>query len=335
MADLTQVMAALVVVERSTPCDVVTVTADAAAEGGSELGLVIGERILVRQLLYALLMQSSNDAAVALADHVAGSQAAFVRRMNQRARGLGLHDTTFASASGLDSGGYSTAQDLATLTRLAYEQPLFAAIVRTRFHDIPSPSGMPRHIQNRNILLWLYPGAVGVKTGFTTPAQHCVLAAARQEGRGLLAVALGPPGDSAAPAFDDSATLLNYGFESFRLVTFIPEDQRVGPVVVEGVTVDAVTARSFTALVRLDQLASVERRFVPDPGLRLPIAAGDRVGTEVVSVAGTVVGSVSVVAARPAQAAPPPLAPPGRRSPIQVALALLASVIRALLGAFL
>ena len=204
----------------STPLsDMVTVTADAAAEGGSELGLVIGERILVRQLLYALLMQSSNDAAVALAEAVSGTVDRFVALMNVEARAIGLRDTRFYSPNGLDDRGYSTAADIATLTRIAERKPGFADVAATKTRWIPSPSGPRRYVQNRNVLLWLYPGATGVKTGFTTPAGHCLVATASREGHALLAVVLGDPEEP----FDEGATLLNFGFDAFVPVTLVGE----------------------------------------------------------------------------------------------------------------
>jgi len=191
IASITKIMTALVVLEAASPDDVVVVSARAAGTRASQLGLVTGERISVRQLLYALLMQSSNDAAVALAEHVGGSVEAFANLMNEKADELGLHRTHFRDASGLEDRGYSTARDVAAIVRAAYAEPLFARITRTKFRRIQAPSGPARRIQNRNILLWLYPGAIGAKTGFTTPAQHCLVAAADRGGIRLVAVALG------------------------------------------------------------------------------------------------------------------------------------------------
>src|SRR5207245_10397214 len=151
---VTKVMRALLVVGKLSPGGVVTIGRDATAQSGSRLGLAVGERITVRNLLYGLLLQSSNDAAVALADAVAGSAPSFVRLMNERAGELGLANTRFASPNGLDDTGHSSAADLAAMTRLAYGHALFAQIVRTRTWNVPAPTGPPRHIQNRNALLW-------------------------------------------------------------------------------------------------------------------------------------------------------------------------------------
>ena len=208
IASITKIMTAVIVIQRSDPTDVVTVGPDVEAPsrsaGVSELGLVQGERISVQDLLYALLLQSANDAAVALADHVSGSVEGFVADMNAEAGRLHLRDTRFASPNGLDDTGYSSARDLAALTRAAFESPLFASIVATKFHTIPAPSGSPRMIQNRNVLLWLYPGAVGVKTGFTTPARFCVVAAATRSRPSASLVASG-----AATDFSMSLTVIS------------------------------------------------------------------------------------------------------------------------------
>ena len=197
VASLTKIMTALLALSHSRPEERVTVSSLAAGQSGSVLGLRVGERITVSELMYALLLQSSNDAAVALAEHAGGTLGRFVEMMNEEAARLGLTRTRFYSASGLDDRGRSSARDLATLTRAAYADPLFEQIAATKFHTVPSPSGKPRRIQNRNILLWLYPGAIGVKTGFTTPSGHCLVATADHDGVRLLAVALGAPGHDA------------------------------------------------------------------------------------------------------------------------------------------
>jgi len=147
IASLTKIMTAYLVMSRTSPTDVVTVSDDAASGrvvGISSLGLEAGERIREQQLLYALLLQSANDAAVALAEHVSGTVDAFVATMNRTAARLGMARTEFASPNGLDDTGYSTARDLARVTRAAYSVPGFGSIVATRFHSIPAPEDRPR-----------------------------------------------------------------------------------------------------------------------------------------------------------------------------------------------
>src|SRR5581483_3684650 len=293
IASLTKIMTALLVIRRTDPRELVTVSPEAAAPsrrvGISELGLLPGERITVENLLYALLLQSANDAADALAEHVSGSVEAFVEAMNAEAARLGMRDTHFASPNGLDDRGYSTARDLVTLTRAAFEHPLFARIVRTRFREIPSPSGVPRIVQNRNALLWLYPGALGGKTGFTSAAGFCVVGAAARNGIRLLAVVLGEPGEP----FSDAAALLNYGFAGFRRVRLATEGAGVGSVTIGGRRVPVKAGASRSALVPVG--ASLRRRLVPEAGVSFPPAVGERVGALVVSTPGGTLGRVPVV----------------------------------------
>jgi serine-type D-Ala-D-Ala carboxypeptidase (penicillin-binding protein 5/6) len=312
IASLTKIMTALVVMARADPDEIVAVSGNAASQSGSSLGLLAGERITVRQLLYALLLQSSNDAAVALAEHVGGSVGGFLELMNRTARRLGMTDSFFTSPSGLDDRGYSSARDLAIVTREAYGRPLFERIVKTKFHDVPSPSGPARHIQNRNILLWLYPGAIGVKTGFTTPAGHCLIAAADRDGVRLLVVALGSGGDDAGGVFNDGAALLNYGYSAFRLETLIHAGDPLGPFAVDGASVPAVAAGSIQRLIRLDLIDKVTIEVRMLSGLRLPVGAGENVGRATVSVDGKRAGVVDAVATASVTGAPsssPPSTP--------------------------
>jgi D-alanyl-D-alanine carboxypeptidase (penicillin-binding protein 5/6) len=340
IASITKTMTALVVLEESSPEEKVVVSARATRARASELGLVVGERISVRHLLYALLMQSSNDAAVALAEHVGGSVPAFVELMNRQAGQLGLRRTTFQDPAGLEDRGYSTAKDVAAIVRAAYAEPLFARITRTKFHQIPAPSGKVRRIQNRNILLWLYPGAIGAKTGFTTPAGHCLVAAADHGGVRLVAVALGSGGDNAAGVFDDGAALLNFGFEAFQSFSLVARGQSIGRVNVGGQRIDAVAAGELVRLVRKDQVPMLFRAFLPDTGLSLPVVAGQRIGKVLVVIAGKRVGTVEAAASRTVfRPAPNPAPPPGpsvlRTGTVAAALRFLAAILKTLLDAFL
>ena len=238
--------------------------------GISALGLEVGEQISVENLLYALLLQSANDAAVALADHVSGTEPRFVRDMNARAAALGMRRTRFRSPNGLDDRGYSTARDLMTLTRAAMAIPAFDTIVATQFHTIPGPDGVDRHIQNRNVMLWLYEGATGVKTGYTSQAGYCVVATAERDGRRLVAVVLGAPGD----AFSDAATLLDHGFAAFTEHTFVTAGEPNGVVTLPGGSVPVEVGADLSALVPIAALADVREQVVVDPSARVPARAG-------------------------------------------------------------
>lgn len=303
IASVTKIMTALLVIERTHPDDVLTVSKRAAPGGPtigiSNLGLLPGERIAVKHLLYALMLQSANDAALALAEHVSGSVEAFVRAMNRRARALGLRDTVFFSPNGLDDRGRSSARDLVRLTMAAYDEPSFARITATKFHEVPSAVGDPRVVQNRNVLLWLYRGGIGVKTGFTSAAGFCVVVAAEREGIRLVAVVLGSPGE----AFSDAAEMLNHGFAAFDRRTFVTEGEAVGSLELQGGTVTVATAGSLEALVPEAAIDEIVEVPVADPGAAFPPAPGERVGTLTVRAPGLLLGRVPLVAA---EIPPPP-----------------------------
>lgn len=302
IASVTKIMTGLLVVEATDPDEVVTASANAAGQTGAELGLGVGEAQPVRQLLMALLLQSANDAAVALAEHVAGSVEGFVDGMNRRARRLGARDTRFASPNGLDDSGFSTARDLVSITEEAFRDPTFGEVVATKFHRVPAPEGDPRRIQNRNALLWLYRGAIGVKTGYTAAAGFCLVAAAERDGLRLVAVVLGSP---SAP-WSDAAEMLNHGFETWERRDVVDGATPLDPIEVAGREIPVRADGMLSLLLRRGETVDVEVR--PDPGLALPVAEGQAVGEVVVSGAGEVLGRVRAVSAAtvPAPAGAPP-----------------------------
>jgi serine-type D-Ala-D-Ala carboxypeptidase (penicillin-binding protein 5/6) len=290
IASVTKIMTALLVLETTDPGELVTASPEAASQSGAELGLEAGEQLPVRDLLLALMLQSANDAAVALAEHVAGSVEVFVAGMNRRARQLGLQDTQFASPNGLDDSGYSTARDLIALTVEAYGTRPFGRIVSTKFHRIPSPDGEPRRIQNRNALLWLYPGAGGVKTGYTAAAGFCLVASAARDGLRLVSVALGAPDE----AFTDVATILDHGYAAYEHRAVITAGQSLDPISVQGREVPIRARDNVEALLPRGQSVALE--VEPVAGLQLPIDAGDTVGLVEATAGGEPLGQTSVVA---------------------------------------
>jgi D-alanyl-D-alanine carboxypeptidase (penicillin-binding protein 5/6) len=253
----------------------------------STLGLRAGERIGVRDLLYGLLLASANDAAVELAIAVDGSEDAFVGRMNARAAALGMTDTRFASASGLDDDGRSTPRDLLTLARTVEADPVLHTIVATRFHRIEAPKGPDRIIQNRNALLWLDDDVTGMKTGTTQGAGACVVATASREGRHLVAIVLG----AAKEPFSPAASLLAYGFAGWRQDALVEAGSSMGAVAIRGGTVPVVAGRDLTRLVPVRSQDRTQR-IVVDPGAAFPPPPEDRVATLVVRDGDVVIGTV-------------------------------------------
>ena len=215
MASTTKVMTALVVLESGVPPGRVVRVSAAVTRLGPDatLRLQPGERLTVGQLLTALMVQSANDAAVTLAEAVAGSEHAFVQRMNRRAAELGLDATHYANPHGLDHPRHRTsARDLARLWAVAMRRADFRKLVATRTAALPAPPGSrtPRRLRNTNALLGTYRWMVGGKTGYTDEAGRCLVATAARGGRRLVAVALG-----ARDAFADVHALFEHGFTGF------------------------------------------------------------------------------------------------------------------------
>jgi D-alanyl-D-alanine carboxypeptidase (penicillin-binding protein 5/6) len=209
IASTTKIMTAILAIERLGPHDVVTVDRSVSRVPPFTEGLRPGERVEAWKLFYGLLLYSGNDDALALAIAAGGTRSRFVALMNERARALHLRDTHFRSPSGLvDKDNYSSAWDLAALTRYALWNPRFRAVVRTRAKRVPwaAPTYAKIYV-NKNHLLGSYRGADGVKTGWTTLAKHCLVASAHRQGVRLIAVVLG-----ADDSYGDVKKLLDWGF---------------------------------------------------------------------------------------------------------------------------
>jgi D-alanyl-D-alanine carboxypeptidase (penicillin-binding protein 5/6) len=211
IASLTKMMTALVVVKRSAPGDKVRVTKEALAYKGSAVGVLPkGKRVKLETMLNGLLLPSGNDAAIALAQRMSGTVARFVARMNDEARELGLECTRFSSPDGFnDAGNHSCAVDLAAMARAVLDQPRLARIVKRRRAVLPFPiKGGRLYLFNNNPLLRTgYPGAIGIKTGYTDAAGRCLVAAAQRNGRRLGVVLLHSPDPG-----KQARQLLNRGF---------------------------------------------------------------------------------------------------------------------------
>jgi serine-type D-Ala-D-Ala carboxypeptidase (penicillin-binding protein 5/6) len=209
IASTTKILTALVAMDRLGPHSIVTVDRAVRRVPPIVEGLRPGERVQAWKLFYGLLLYSGNDDALALAVAAGGTRGRFVELMNEKARSLGMRESHFRSPSGLlDRDNYSTAWDMAALTRYALWNSRFRAIVRTKIKHVPwsKPIGEKIYV-NKNHLLGAYPGADGVKTGWTTLAKHCLVASVRRNGVHLIAVILG-----SNDAYKDVRKLFDYGF---------------------------------------------------------------------------------------------------------------------------
>ncbi len=215
MASTTKIMTAIIAIENNNLDDSLKIPKCAVGIEGSSIYLNEGEELTVRELLYALLLESANDSSVALAYKTCGDVSKFADLMNQKASELGLENTHFTNPHGLDDKEhYTTASDLAKITAYAMKNPIFAEIASTYKMNIPLNNGEgTRVLVNHNKLLRSYEGAIGVKTGFTKRSGRCFVSCAERDGVKLICVTLNAPND-----WRDHATMLDYGFERYESV---------------------------------------------------------------------------------------------------------------------
>lgn len=280
--------------------DVVTVSANAAGMGGSQVFLAEGEQITVEELLKCVCVSSGNDAAVALAEKVAGVTELFVEQMNNRARGLGMDDTHFVNPTGLTAEGHVTsAHDIALMSReLLTKHPDIRSFT-TIWTD--SIRGGTFDLANTNKLIRRYDGATGLKTGYTASAGYCISATAEREGMELIAVVM--KGETADKRNADAKALLNYGFSAYALVSAAPEEPLPALPVTMGET-DSVSLmlppEALTAVVEKAQAAALERRIDLPESLPAPVRQGQQVGTLTLCSGDTELMTVPILAAEDA-----------------------------------
>jgi D-alanyl-D-alanine carboxypeptidase len=303
-ASTTKMVTALVVAGATEPEDVVEVSGTAASVGGGGLDLRPGDVYSIRDLLYALLLSSSNEAATALAEHVSGTEGAFVTRMNRRAARIGATGTRFLNPHGLDVPGHqSTAADLAGIGLTLLETPLLARIVATESSSIQTPTGAGV-VENRNPLLDTYSGTIGVKTGRTLGAGNVLVGGAQRRGRTLVTVAMG-----SEDAVADTQRMLDFGFrEAARrdravareysgaaLASLGEPDTAVAALIFDlAGAADVVSGRALDRLVA-DGGGPFDVVFEPRRGIELPVDAGEPIGTlTIVDGTGTVAEVVAI-----------------------------------------
>jgi serine-type D-Ala-D-Ala carboxypeptidase (penicillin-binding protein 5/6) len=294
IASITKLMTVLLTVERTKPDDAVVVSPFAADVGESSANLRPGERLTVRELLEAALIQSANDAADALAFYVGrGDEQRFVQLMNARARRLGLKDTHFVRPDGLDAPGHvSSAHDVTLLARLVMHRPLVRQIVRQRSATISGG----RTLHTWNDLLSSYPGLFGVKTGHTSAAGWSEVAAARRDGVTVYATLLGSPDRYVRN--DDLARLLDWGFSRYRSAAIVARGRTYAEAELGygRAPLKLVAQRSLTPSLRVD--FPVVRRVIAVDAADLPVTRGQTLGQVQVFQRGKLVGAVPLVASR-------------------------------------
>ena len=281
MASTTKIMTALVVLRNSTPDEIVTVSPLAVGTEGSSVYLKEGEKLTVNDLLYAVMLESANDAAAALAIHVGGSIEGFAELMNETAESIGCENTHFTNPHGLDDEEhYTTAKDLAKITAEALRNEDFRKIVSTVKHTIPQKDGGVRLLLNHNRLLRekTLPGGgtvIGVKTGFTKRSGRCLVTAAERDGVTVIAVTISAPDD-----WNDHRALLSFGLDSYECVTLADVSSLSFAVPVVGGDVSFVTVENEDPIriIRKKESGEITKKVTLDRFLFAPVTKGETLG---------------------------------------------------------
>ena len=287
IASTTKIMTALVICEQTNVLDRVKIPKEAVGIEGSSMYLKEGEVLTVQELLYGLMLQSGNDAAVALAIYCGGTVEGFTELMNDKAHRLGMTQSHFANPNGLDSpGNYSTARDMAILTAYAMQNPIFAQTVSTKTITIGE-----RCLRNHNKLLWQLEGANGVKTGYTKAAGRILISSVTRMGRQLIAVTFNAPDD-----WQDHKTLIEDGFSRFTVQQLVRQGQTLGQLELAGgqeTSVDLIAAEDFSYSLAQGERVTIS---LPEAGFAYaPVAEGQEAGFAHILVDGTAVAKVPLV----------------------------------------
>ena len=301
-ASVTKIMTLLLTMEAIdagalTFDETVQVSARAAGMGGSQVYLKEGETMTVRDLLKAVAVASGNDAAVALAERIAGSESAFVERMNQRAAQLGMADTTFLNCTGLPAPGHLTsAYDIALMSReLILHHPGVREFTTIWMDSLRDGAFQ---LSNTNKLIRFYDGATGLKTGFTASAGYCMSATAERDGMELIAVVM--KSTTRDTRNESAKSMLNFGFANYTVLDVRPP-QALPPVDVllgRAPTVQPVLAQSGRILLQRSQVNSVETIVSLCPDVEAPVEQGQKLGTLTVTVDGQERQVIDIVAAQ-------------------------------------
>lgn len=289
IASVTKVMTMLLICEALNNGvinmdEMVTVSERASKMGGSQIYLEKDEQMSVRDMLKAIAVVSANDASLAMAEHIAGSEEAFVSKMNKRAEELGMNDTLFINTNGLDdeSSGYSSAKDVAIMSRELIKQKVIAPFL-TIWMD--SLRGGESSLVNTNRLVRTYPGANGIKTGSTKKAGYCLSAGAVKDGMQLIAVVLGAPDTN--KRFNAATSLLNYGFANYTLLKEnIKSDGMLYVEVNKGVTRqielvlsdETISSSEFSVLVEKEKKNMIRKQVNMPQSIDAPVTKGQKIG---------------------------------------------------------
>lgn len=305
MASTTKIMTCIVAIESGKLDEIVTVSGKAARAPKVKLSLKTGEKQKLGDLLYSLMLESHNDTAVAIAEHVGGSVEEFCAMMTEKAKVIGAENTCFETPNGLDGQAhYSTPYDMALIAAYALDNPEFVKIINTPQIEIPTTQveGSKKHtLINKNRFLSQYEGAEGVKTGYTSKAGHCFVGAVKKEDMELIGVALGAGWDSKGKSrkYTDVIKLMNYGYNNYKKYKVLDKGEEKGSVKVTNGKVEDVTLYvDETVILPLTEheKETIELKKTVTDELQAPIDENQVVGKVEVICDGKVLKKVDLLA---------------------------------------
>jgi D-alanyl-D-alanine carboxypeptidase len=296
MASTTKIMTSILAIESGELDRIITVAPEAVGIEGSSVYLKAGEQLTMEELVYAVMLQSANDAAAAIACAIDGSTDAFAERMNRKAEELGLTNTHFTNPHGLDhEQHYTTAYDLARLAAYALQNSKFAEICSTPKHTIPQPeTDGVRVLVNHNRLLKSYPQAIGVKTGYTKKSGRCLVSAAEKDGLRVIAVTLNAPDD-----WNDHREMLDYGFDSLEIreIASVGDyDLRVDCAGGNKTSISATNSTALSLIMRKGESGQIRAINELPRFVFAPVKRGQKLGEIVFYTGDRLLGAVDIVA---------------------------------------
>ena len=318
-ASTTKVMTAILTLENTNLNDRIIIDKETPFTDGSRIYVKEGEKFTVEQLLYSLMIESANDSATALAKHISGSVEEFAKLMNKRAKELGALNTNFTNPHGLpDKKHISTAYDLAMISKYAMTIPKFKEIAKTKRYQIPETEKTPeiRYFRNRNRLLWgvgprnkiRYNGKLidikydivdGIKTGYTSEAQQCLVSSASKDNRKLISVVLKAIRTN---VYLDTRKLIDHGFDNFNVLNLVDSGTILESIPVDnGVeeTLDLITQHSVSKTIPNNYTyGDIKKTIEIDPEVRAPINKGQSLGRVTYSLNGEIIGETNLIAYR-------------------------------------
>lgn len=307
-ASVTKVMTMLLIMEAIDSGkvgwnDTVTASEAAAAKGGSQIYLKVGETMTVTDIVKSIAVSSANDCACAMAEHLCGSEGAFVEQMNARAKELGMNDTNFVNCTGLDdapeaANHKTTAYDIALMSRELLKNHPDIKKFTTIWMD--TVRGGAFGLANTNKMVRFYSGCTGLKTGFTSGAGYCLSASAQRDGMELIAVVMGA--DTSQNRFAACKSMLDYGFANYALYTPALQEGAAVPVVLgKAESVAAVPGETAAMLVEKGQLSSIASQITLEESITAPVSRGQRLGTLTIRSGEQVLSQIPLVADVPVE----------------------------------